>query len=134
MLVPEEEREDIIAFIERYFVEGAMADELLTNEKVRVYYYGEEGTDFGSNHLRKKYLSFDIYVHQDYLYADNMDALRTRTKMIAQKIKEILTDKRHIQNMSFTYVDDYNLGTKIVGFTRHHITFSYIVSHGHAQR
>lgn len=132
MLIPENEKDDIIAFIERYFIEDAMADELLTNEKVRICYYGEEGTDFGSNHIRKKYISFDIYVHRDQIYASNTDALKTRTKMIAQRLKELLTDRRHVENMSFTYEDDYNLGTKTVGYVRHHITFSYLISHGHA--
>lgn len=131
MLIPEYDKGNIIAFIEKYFVEDAMPDILLEDEKVRVVYYGEKGSDFDSNHIRKKYLSFDIYVHRDELYYDNEDALKTRAQAIAQKIKEILTDRRHVQNISFTYEDDYSLGTKTVGYVRHHIVFSYLISHGH---
>lgn len=87
MLIPEYDKGNIIAFIEKYFVEDAMPDILLKDEKVRVVYYGEKGSDFGSNHIRKKYLSFDIYVHRDELYYDNEDALKTRAQAIAQKIK-----------------------------------------------
>ena len=97
MLIPEYDKGNIIAFIEKYFVEDAMPDILLEDEKVRVVYYGEKGSDFGSNHIRKKYLSFDIYVHRDELYYDNEDALKTRAQAIAQKIKEILTDRRHVR-------------------------------------
>ena len=129
MLIPEHEKGNIIAFIEKYFVEDAMPDILLKDEKVRVVYYCEKGSDFGSNHVRKKYLAFDIYVHRDELYYDNNDALKTRAQAIAQKIKEVLTDRKHVQNISFTYEDDYSLGTKIVGYVRHHIVFSYLVSH-----
>ena len=86
MKVPE--KTSIRDFIARYFIEDAMPDEPVVNEDVRVISYEEEGMKFGTPHVTKKYLSFDIYVKETCLYNATNDRLQRRDKLIAQRLKE----------------------------------------------
>ena len=52
MAIPESERDNIAAFRDRYFVRSPIPDEIVTDEKVRVAWYTEEGTMFGDPHVR----------------------------------------------------------------------------------
>ena len=84
-------------FIERYFVEDAMPDELLIDEQARIVYYETEGAKLGSDpHITKKYLHFDIYVQEKALYNVDADRLRRRDKIIGQRLKELLTGERYV--------------------------------------
>ena len=84
-------------FIERYFVEDAMPDELLIDEQARIVYYETEGSKLGGDpHITKKYLHFDIYVQEKALYNVDADRLRRRDKIIGQRLKELLTGERYV--------------------------------------
>ena len=126
LLVPAAEQKDIRAFISRYFVEDAMPDELVTDEKVRVVYYETEGSKLGNDpHITKKYLEFDIYVKEDSLYNVSTDRLCRRDKKISQRLKDLLTGSRYVCGLRFTWEDDYHLGAKTSGYRRFHTVFSY---------
>lgn len=126
LLVPAAEQKDIRAFISRYFVEDAMPDELVTDEKVRVVYYETEGSKLGNDpHITKKYLEFDIYVKEDSLYNASTDRLCRRDKKISQRLKDLLTGSRYVCGLRFTWEDDYHLGAKTIGYRRFHTVFSY---------
>ena len=126
LLVPAAEQKDIRAFISRYFVEDAMPDELVTDEKVRVVYYETEGSKLGNDpHITKKYLEFDIYVKEDSLYNVSTDRLCRRDKKISQRLKDLLTCSRYVCGLRFTWEDDYHLGAKTIGYRRFHTVFSY---------
>ena len=88
MCVPEQHRDSIRDFIDRYFIEDAMPDAPVVDETVRVIYYETEGMKFGSPHVTKKYLAFDIYVKSNALYNADADRLKRRDKLIAQRLKE----------------------------------------------
>ena len=84
-------------FIDRYFVEDAMPDELLIDEQARIVYYETEGAKLGNDpHITKKYLHFDIYVQEKALYNVDADRLRRRDKIIGQRLKELLTGERYV--------------------------------------
>lgn len=129
MCIPEEHLGDLRRFVTDYFVENAMSDVLVTKQDVMIVYYGEKGSEYGAPNVVRKLISFDIYVRQERLHDCDEDRLRQRTKVIAQMLREILIGRRYVQNMQFRYVDDYALGSKVVGYDRHHITFSYVVTH-----
>lgn len=124
MLIPSRDIGNIRAFVDRYFVADEMGAEVLTNEPVRVLHYVSEGKSFG-DHVRQKYLHFDIYVKREEVYTVDDDRLRRRDQQIAQRIKELLTDTTYVGNMRYRYEDDFDLGTKTVGYRRYHIVFSY---------
>ena len=126
LLIPEAEHSDIRAFVGRYFIEDAMPDELVTDEKVRVIYYETEGSKLNNDpHITKKYLEFDIYVKEESLYNVGSDRLCRRDKKISQRLKELLTGSRYVCGLRFTWEDDYHLGAKTIGYRRFHTVFSY---------
>lgn len=127
LLVPFEDREDIIKFIDKYLIRSIAPDEILSDEKVRVCYSEETGRKLGSNIL-KKYLNFDIYVKSDELHSYGNDLLVFRTIAIAEKLQELLTSKKYVCRIAFEYEDEYDLYTKLVGYTRYRIVFSYKTS------
>ncbi len=129
MLVPYNESGwNLRKFLAKYFIEDTMSDIVMEDQDVIVTYYDEQGVQHGPPAVRKKYKSFDIYVKQEHLYDCDDDRMRDRAKRIAQKIKEILTAQKHLRGLSFTYVDEYTLGTRMVGFIRYHIQFSYFTT------
>lgn len=128
MCIPEDKQENIREFIDRYFIEDAMPDELVLNEDVRVICYETEGTQLGSPHVLRKLLAFDIYVKEDALYNVGTDRLVRRDKKIGQRLKELLTGKDHVCGLRFRYEDEYHLGAKTIGYRRYHMVFSYVTT------
>lgn len=128
MCIPEGDSSNIRAFIGKYFVEDAMPDEPVTDEKVRVVWYDIEGTQLGTPHVLRKPLAFDIYVKEDVLYNVDTDRLKRRDKQIGQRLKELLTGKDHVCGLRFRYEDEYHLGAKTIGYRRYHMVFSYITT------
>lgn len=126
MLLPEECT--ILDFIKKYFVEDMSPDEVLTNEIVRIAYYDSEGRDSGNKNVKCKYKEFDIYVKQDYLHNATNDRLQNRCHLVAERLKYLLLRNEHVCRMHFDYEDDYDLWTKMVGYKRYHIVFSYKIS------
>ena len=128
MCIPENKQENIREFIDRYFIEDAMPDELVLDEDVRVIHYETEGTQLGSPHVLRKFLAFDIYVKEDALYNVGTDRLIRRDKKISQRLKELLTGKEHVCGLRFQYEDEYHLGAKTIGYRRYHVVFSYVTT------
>lgn len=128
MMIPEDDQDDLRLFLAKYLVEDPMSDIIVEKQDVIITYYDERGTQHGPPQVHKKYKSFDIFVKQEHLYDCDEDRMRARTKRIAQRIKELLTDKPHQYGLNFTYVDDYPLGTKLVGYVRYHLQFSYFTT------
>lgn len=127
MMIPQEDRKNILKFIDKYFIRNPAPDELITTEKVRVCYGDLESTSIGKNVI-KKIMFFDVYVSTKHLHDAGNDMLTFRTDMICEKLKEDLTDQKYVCRIDFSYVDDYPLHTKLVGYTRHRIVFSYKTS------
>lgn len=125
MLVPAAKRGNIKAWIEQYFVEDTLPDELITDEDVRVLYYETEGTRHNHPNVLKKYLEFDIYVRNAVLYTATNDRLQRRDKLIFRRILHLLTKEPYVCCLRFAYEDDYPLGAKTVGYRRYHAVFSY---------
>ena len=124
-MIPAKSRNNIRAFIARYFIEDAMPDEPVVDEDVRIIYYDEEGSKLGTPHVTKKILAFDIYVKESNLYNATNDRLQRRDKLIAQRLKELLLWKEHVCGLRFQYEDEYHLGAKTIGYKRYHLVLSY---------
>lgn len=128
MCIPTENQGNIREFIRRYFVEDAMPDEPVVDEKVRVIWYEIEGTQLGTPHVLRKPLAFDIYIKEDALYDVDADRLKRRDKQIGQRLKELLTGSEHVCGLRFQYEDEYHLGAKTIGYRRYHMVFSYVTT------
>lgn len=124
MQVPPKDAGNLRTFLDKYFVLDEMGGEILATEQVRVLYYVSEGKSLGE-HVRQKFLHFDIYVKREQVYNVDADRLRRRDQCIAQRIHELLTKETYAGNLRFHYEDEFDLATKTVGYRRYHIVFSY---------
>lgn len=127
MLIPEADKKNIIKFINNYMIRSVAPDEILTTEDVRISYSEYTGKSLGSNCL-KKILNFDVYVKTNHLHDCSDDLLKFRTDMICQKLKELLTTEKYVCRIDFTYEDDFDLFSKLAGYARHRIVFSYKIT------
>lgn len=108
MLIPPDKFDNIIAFRDQYFVNDAMSDVLITNEIVRICYYQDPGFAL-NNHVKRRLLRFDIYVKREAQYnVDEIDRLKQRQKVIARKLRDLLTSGEHVQGLKFEYEDEYD--------------------------
>jgi hypothetical protein len=126
MLVPE--GTPITEFIQRYMIEDAPPDEVITNEKVRVAYYDTQGQMDKYHKVRRKWKEFEIYVHKDVLHTATSDRLQKRYDLIAGRIKYLLLRNYHVCGLHFEYADEFLLYTRVVGYLRYHLDFGYIVT------
>ena len=116
---------DIVTFQKKYFIRDGSTDELLTNEKVRVVTYDEEGSFTFNKNVRVKYKNFDIFVSEDVEHTADIDRLRSRQILIAERIKYLLLRQQVVENLRFQYEDEYDMWTKTVGYKMYKLTFFY---------
>lgn len=119
---------NVLDFIKKYFVEDLAPDEVITNEAVRIAYYDSEGKSSGNQKVRCKYKEFDIYVKQDHLHDATDDRLQNRCHLIAERLKYLLLKDSYVCRIHYEYEDDYDLWTKMIGYKRYHIVFTYKIS------
>lgn len=115
----------IIDFIDKYFINAGYTNTVLTNQSVRVIY-----SDIASQEINlgvtKNELCFDIYVKNEQLHNFGNDRLRFRTKMIANKLVQMLTKSRRLYGYRFWVKGQTDVGTSAIGYTRHRISFGYL--------
>ena len=126
MLLPEDVT--ILQFIDKYFIESMSPEEILTDEKVRISYYDEEGSDFGNPNVKGRYRRFDIYVKNDVLHSATKDKLQYRTHLIAERLKYLLLKDEYVCHIHYEFGNDYDLWTKMIGYQRYHIYFAYKIT------
>lgn len=106
-----------------------MSTALMTDEDVRILWYEEPNEPTGNPNVFRKKMCFDIYVRTERLNDATDDRLQSRARLISQKLQELLTEKDQVGQIDFDYVDDYSLGTKMVGYVRHHLVLAYQASY-----
>ena len=116
---------DIITFQKKYFIRDGSTDELLTNEKVRIVTYDEEGSATFNKGVRVKYKNFDIFVSEDVEHTADNDRLKSRQVLIAERIKYLLLRQWNCEQLHFQYEDEYDMWTKTVGYKMYKLTFFY---------
>lgn len=126
MLLPDDV--SITQFIDKYFIEDEVADEIITDEAVRITYYNSRGMDTTNANVREKFLEFDIFVKKDVQHTATKDRLQNRYDLIAERLKYLLLRGDRVLHMKYRYEDEYNLYTKLIGYRRYHLVFSYKIS------
>ena len=124
MLVPEDC--EITQFRDKYLIESENTTEILTDEPVRICYYDSQGRETGNKGVFLRYKEFDIYVRKTVLHNATNDRLQKRYDLIADRIKYLLCRQQTVCGLRFRVEDPgYNLFTKMNGYERFHISFSY---------
>lgn len=119
-------KNDIKIFITKHFIETALPDEPVIDQDVLVYYHDAEGANFGStSFVRQRYLEFDIYVKKSVQYNATDDRMQRRDKLIFERLKYLLTKEKYTCNMRYECIDDFELLSRTIGYSRYHIIFSY---------
>lgn len=127
MMIPEDT--DIVTWVNKYFVDAAICTDLVEDEDVRVLWYEDQSSTTANPLVNRRKMCFDIYVKDEHVRDATDDYLRPRPRMITQKLIEILTLRDAVWQIAFMYNDDYDIGTKMVGYTRHHLVLSYLAGH-----
>lgn len=127
MMVPE--GTDIVTWINKYFVDATICTDIVTDENVRVLWWEDQSSRTNNPLVSNRKLCFDIYVKSEHVKDATNDLLRSRAKMISQQLQEILTFRNTVGQVAFRYYDDYDLGTKMVGYVRHRLVLSYMAGH-----
>lgn len=115
----------ILQFIEKYFIKDAAADEMMINEQVRIVHCDMQGRGYDNPHVKLKYKAFDIYVKSSALYNATNDRIKSRCNLIAERLKYLLLNGTYTCGLRIAYEDEYELWTKVVGYKRYRIIFSY---------
>lgn len=126
MLLPEDIT--ILTFIKDYFIRAGYTNTTVTDEKVRIIYGDIQSDETDAPNVKTNMLSFDIYVKNEHLYNADSDRLRRRSDMIADRLVDLLTSKRYINNHYRFWVAEapQDLGTRTVGYSRINVSFYYM--------
>lgn len=120
---------DIVTWINKYFVDATICTDIVTDENVRVLWWEDQSSRTNNPLVSNRKLCFDIYVKSEHVKDATNDLLRSRAKMISQQLQEILTFRNTVGQVAFRYYDDYDLGTKMVGYVRHRLVIAYMAGH-----
>lgn len=123
MKVPEDT--GIIEFIDRYFIQAGYTNKVLRDESVRIV-FGSVGVPTSTPNVTRNILSFDIYVKNEDLHNVGRDRLVMRTKLIAKRLIELLTNKRYNGAYRFYDPNEGDMGTSAIGYARYNVSMSYI--------
>lgn len=126
MLLPE--GTNIISFIDKYFIKAGFTDELLTNEPVRIVYSDGGYSDTDVPNIKRKMMTFDIFVKKEHAHNVSNDRLLMRTSAIAERIMYLLTKDRYVAHKGYRFwiAGDWDLGTRTNGYARYCIAFNYL--------
>lgn len=118
----------ILQFIDQYFIRAGYTNKLLTDETCRIVYSDIQGADTAAPNVRRNMMTFDIYVKTDDLHNIGNDRLQFRTHLIAQRLQELLTKERYLHSTGYRFwiAGDWDLGTRVVGYSRYCIAFYYM--------
>lgn len=126
MKIPE--KTNIINFIDKYFIRAGYTNKLVENESVRIVYSDIQGDDTSVPNVKRKMLTFDIYVKIEDLHNVGEDRLAMRTQLIANRLIQLLTKDRYLQDTGYRFwvAGDWDLGTRTTGYARYCVAFYYM--------
>lgn len=115
----------VIEFIDRYFVQAGYTNKVLSNESVRIV-FGSFGVPTNTPNVTRNILSFDIFVKNEDLHNVGRDRLVMRTKLIARRLIQLLTNQRYNGIYRFYDPHESDMGTSAIGYARYNVSLSYM--------
>ena len=124
MMIPEDEKDNIVAFRDKYFINTVTSDEVVGDIPVRITYRLDEPMETSSPNVVKNRLYFDIFVETKNAYNYGKDRMLHRGDLIADRLNHLLGGKRH-HNITFRCRGIYDMTSRREGFDRKTIVFMY---------
>ena len=119
----------ILQFRDKYFIRAGFTNELLTDEVCRIVYSDSftSGTDVPN--VKRKTMTFDIFVKKDAMYDLGDDRLISRLDYIADRLDKLLRRERYLADTGYRFWpadNDLDLGTSTVTYARKTIAYHYM--------
>ena len=113
-------------FQKKYYVRGASADEIVTNEEVRILWFNNEPVELVKKNVKLRELMMDIYVKDSVLHTATNNILQFRYELIEDRLVDILMTPDQICGIRFiNRVPGYDMSTKTIGYSRYRVVFLY---------
>lgn len=119
----------ILQFRDKYFIRAGFTNELLTDEVCRIVYSDSSSSDTDAPNVKRKLMTFDIFVKKDAMYDLGDDRLISRLDYIADRLDKLLRRERYLADTGYRFwpgPDDLDLGTSTVTYARKTIAFYYM--------
>lgn len=118
----------ITEFRDHYFIRAGYTNDLLTNQDCRIVYSDVQGWETDVPNVKRRMLTFDIYVKTTQMYNVGDDRLVSRAQLIAARLEHLLTKDRYVGNTGYRFwiAGDWDLGTRTIGYSRYCIAFNYM--------
>ena len=124
MMIPENERGNIVAFRDKYCVNDVQSDALIDGIPVRILYYEDMPVETDSQVVVKPRIYFHIYVEKKHAHDYGQNRLLHRGELIASRLNVLLSGKR-LHNMTFHCRGIYDLASKREGYDHKTAVFMY---------
>jgi len=119
----------ILQFNTRYFIRAGFTNELLTDEVCRIIYADTNSNETAAPNVKKKIMTFDIYVKKEEMYNIGDDRLISRLDLIADRLDKLLRKDRYLADTGYRFWPadgGLDLGTRTVGYARRSISYYYM--------
>lgn len=127
MGIPLADRDNLSKFIRQYLVQSFGTHETIDSTipvRVHVYWDGMSEIDNRFDDTFLRWLSFDIYVQTTQQYgALKSNGVRRRTDLIAERIRQILHNKR-VEGFLVRSGKQYDLNSNTLEYSRKKIDFT----------
>ena len=119
----------ILQFNQRYFIRAGFTNDLLTDETCRIVYSDSASHETDVPNVKRKVMTFDIYVKKEDMYNIGDDRLVSRLDLIVDRLDKLLRQERYLQDTGYRFwpVDGgLDLGTRTTGYARRSISYYYM--------
>ena len=119
----------ILQFRDKYFIRAGFTNELLRDEVCRIVYADNHTSDTDVPNVKKKIITFDIFVKKEEMYNIGDDRLISRIDYIADRLDKLLRKERYLNDTGFRFFpgpDDLDLGTSTPSYARKTIAYYYM--------
>lgn len=119
----------ILQFDRRYFIKAGFTNALLTDEVCRIIYSETPIGDTNVPNIKRKLLTFDIYVKDSDMYNVGDDRLVSRLDLIADRLDTLLRSSRYVANTGYRFWPadgGSDVGTRTIGYSRKVLSYYFL--------
>ena len=119
----------ILQFDRRYFIRAGFTNTLLTDEVCRIIYSEVPVGDTSVPNIKRKLLTFDIFVKDSDMYNVGDDRLVSRLDLIADRLDTLLRSSRYAADTGYRFWPadgGSDEGTRTIGYSRRTLSYYFL--------